>query len=105
MTDDDAIADRLLLPPCRPVMRAGLPLSAFYRICCAWGLSLIMFGALITGTGVAIAVWVVLKAAVAHDFNIVSVATVYLKTKFIATRSLIWFVGVTLDPNYGPRLR
>jgi type IV secretory pathway VirB3-like protein len=103
MTDDDAIADRLLLPCCRPVLFCAVPYRVFWSICFSWGFGLIWFGAAVTGSGVAFMAWLAARAMVAHDFNAFSVIFVYCKTKLFTERSLIWISGVTLDPLYGQR--
>jgi type IV secretory pathway VirB3-like protein len=100
---DDEIADRLLLPPCRPALILGIPYAAFRLLVGVWMVGLTMFGAAITGTGVCIMLWWALRGLIAWDFNIISVIVVYCRTKLIATRSPLWITGVTLDPLYGQR--
>jgi hypothetical protein len=103
VTDDDQIADRLLLPPCRPELIWGIPYKAFMALWAVWGIGLIMFGGLITGTGVCFFAGIVMRGITAWDFNAIPAATVYCRTKLIATRSTVWRTGVTLDPLYGQR--
>lgn len=68
-----------------------------------WGAGLIMFGAIISGTGICIIAGVVLRGVTAWDFNAIPAAIVYCQTKLVATRSAVWRSGITLDPLYGQR--
>jgi hypothetical protein len=103
VTEDDEIADRLLLPPCRPELKCGIPYKWFRGLWFVWGAGLILFGAIITGTGVCLMIGVVLRTITAIDFNALSVVATFCCTKLIATRSTIWLTGITLDPLYGQR--
>jgi type IV secretory pathway VirB3-like protein len=103
MTEDDDIADRLLLPPCRPELKWGIPYRWFLGLWMVWGIGLMWFGAIITGTGICIMIGVVLRKITAIDFNALSVVATYCRTKLLATRSTIWISGITLDPLYKQR--
>jgi type IV secretory pathway VirB3-like protein len=100
---DDAIADRLLLPPCRPELMWGIPYKAFLFLVGIWMMGVTLFGAVITGTGVCVMIWWALRALTAWDFNAISVMITYGRTKLIAVRSPIWITGITLDPLFGQR--
>lgn len=100
---DDQLADRLLLPPCRPELMWGIPYTALMSIVGVWIVGLTMFGAIVTGTGVCALLWLALRQLIAWDFNAISVITVYCRTKLIATRSSIWLTSITFDPLYGQR--
>jgi hypothetical protein len=105
MTEDDEVADRLLLPPCRPELMWGIPYKWWCGLWIAWGFGLMWFGAIITGTGICLMIGIALRSITAIDFNALSVVGTYCTTKLIANRSTIWIVGVTLDPLYGQRPR
>lgn len=100
---DDELADRLLLPPCRPELLWGVPYKAVLSLVGIWIIGLTMAGAIITGTGVCVMIWWALRQLTAWDFNAIPVMITYAKTKLIATRSKIWLAGVTLDPLFGQR--
>ncbi|HEY4152175.1 MAG TPA: hypothetical protein VGM38_02525 [Pseudolysinimonas sp.] len=103
MTEDDEIADRLLLPPCRPELMLGIPYYHFLALWAIWAVGLIVFGAIITGTGLCVIAGLFERGITAWDFNAIPVAMVYRRTKLVATRSTVWISGVTLDPLYGQR--
>lgn len=101
-TEDDIAGDRLLLPPCRPTLMGGVPLEAALTLGFSWACGLVLFGAVVTGTGVCLMAYYALRALIADDFNAVSVFLCYARTKLKAQKSLIW-TGVTLDPLFGQR--
>jgi len=80
----------------------GLPMREMLAIIGCWSLGLVLFGTLVTGTGVAVVLYFVLRALTAKDFNAIPAFMCYGRTKFLEQRAAAW-VGVTLDPLYGQR--
>jgi type IV secretory pathway VirB3-like protein len=101
-TEDDLIGDRLSLPLCRPTLLWGIPMREMLAILGFWAVGLVLFGAAITGTGVAIVLYFVIRAITAKDFNAIPAFFCYGRTKFLEQRAVAW-TGVTLDPLYGQR--
>jgi type IV secretory pathway VirB3-like protein len=101
-TEDDLISDYLCLPMCRPTLWFGVPVWHGLALLGFWAIGLVWFGAIITGTGVAVVVYILLRAITAKDFNALTAFTCYGSTKALEQKGAAWS-GVTLDPLYGQR--